>query len=56
MDSYLFRRSKAQLLEETRSRGAEFYFNGTCLVRAIFSGRFQKVPFFLRHLWCALTG
>ena len=43
------------MIEKTRSRAAEFYFNGTCLVRAVCGGRFQKVPFFLRHLWCALA-
>jgi hypothetical protein len=41
------------MLEDSRSRAAELYFNGTCLIRAVYSGRFQKVPFFLRHLWCA---
>jgi hypothetical protein len=48
--------AEAQMLEETRSRASEFYFNGTCLVRAVFSGRFRKIPFFMRHLWCALAG
>jgi hypothetical protein len=43
------------MLEETRTRAAEFYFNGTCLIRAVWGGRFQKVPFFLRHLWYALA-
>jgi hypothetical protein len=56
MNAYLSRRSEAQMLEETRSRAAEFYFNSTCLVRAVSSRRFRKVPFFLRHLWCALAG
>ena len=56
MGGYLFRKSNVRLLEETRNRAAECYFNGTCLVRAISSGRFQKIPFFLRHLWCALIG
>ena len=44
-----------EVLENTRNRPAEFYFNGTCLVRSIFCGAFRKVPFFLRHLWCALA-
>ena len=55
MNGYLFSRSEAQMLEETRSRAAEFYFNGACLVRAIFGRKFRKIPFFLRHLWCAIT-
>jgi hypothetical protein len=55
MNGYLARRSEAKLLKETRSRAAEFYFNGTCLVHAVLSRRFRKVPFFLRHLWCALA-
>ena len=55
MNGYLSRRSEAQMLEGTRSRAAEFYFNSTCLVRAVSSRRFRKVPFFLRHLWCALA-
>ena len=44
------------MLEETRSRAAEFYFNSTCLVRAVLSRKFRKIPFFLRHLWSALAG
>jgi hypothetical protein len=56
MKTCLSRRSEARMLEETRSRAAEFYFNGTCLLRAVFSRRFRKIPFFLRHLWCALAG
>jgi hypothetical protein len=44
------------MLEKTRSRAAEFYFNGSCLLWAAFSGRLQKIPFFLRHLWYALAG
>jgi hypothetical protein len=55
MNGYLCSRSEAQMLEETRSRAAEFYFNGACLVRAIFGRKFRKIPFFLRHLWCAIT-
>ena len=47
--------AKAQIIEKTRSRSAEFYFNGSCLVRAIFSGRFRKIPFFIQHLWYALA-
>jgi hypothetical protein len=38
------------MLEETRSRAAEFYFNGTCLVRAVFNRKFRKIPFFLRRV------
>lgn len=41
--------------EETRSRSAELYFDGSCLVRAVCIGRFEKVPFSLRHLWSALA-
>src|SRR5262245_34553791 len=55
MTGYLCSRSEAQMLEETRSRSAEFYFNGACLVRAIFGRKFRKISFFLRHLWCAIT-
>ena len=44
------------MLEETRSRAAEFYFNSTCLIRALLSRKFRKIPFFLRHLWSALAG
>jgi hypothetical protein len=55
MNGYLCSRSEAQKLEETRSRAAEFYFNGACLVRAIFGRKFRKIPFFLRHLWSALA-
>jgi hypothetical protein len=56
MNAVPSRASKVQLLEETRCRSAEFYFNGLCLVRAVLRGRFSKIPFFLRHLWCALAG
>jgi hypothetical protein len=45
---------QSKTLQETRHRTAELYLNGTCLVRSICCGSFQKVPFFLRHLWCAL--
>jgi hypothetical protein len=38
MNGYLSRRSEAQMLEETRSRAAEFYFNGTCLVARCSTG------------------
>jgi hypothetical protein len=55
MNGYFARKSEAQMLKETRSRAAEFYFNGTCLVHAVLSLRFRKIPFFLRHLWCALA-
>jgi hypothetical protein len=44
------------MLEETRTRAAEFYFNSTCLVRVVLSRKFRKIPFFLRHLWSALDG
>ena len=44
------------MLGETRSRAAECFFNGTCLARAVFNRKFRKIPFFLRHLWCALAG
>ena len=54
-DGYLFKKGEAQMLEETRSRAAEFYFNGSCLLRALFSRRFRKIPFFVRHLWCAIA-
>ena len=53
MNSNLSHKSTEAMLEDSRSRAAELYFNGTCLIRAVCSGRFQKVPFFLRHLWCA---
>ena len=43
------------IFEKTRSRTAEVYFNGSCLVRAVRIGRFEKVPSFLRHLWSALA-
>ena len=55
MNGYFVRRSEAQMLQETRSRVAEFYFNGTCLVHAVLSRQFRKIPFFLRHLWGALA-
>jgi hypothetical protein len=45
-----------KVVKHTRNRAAEFQLNGTCLVRAICCGAFRKVPFFLRHLWCALAG
>jgi hypothetical protein len=54
MSATLYQDSK-ETLEETRHRGAEFYFNGTCLARSLRRGRFRKVPFFLRHLWRALN-
>jgi len=44
-----------KVVEHPRNRAAEFHLNGTCLVRAICCGAFRKVPFFLRHLWCALA-
>ena len=43
------------MLEETRSRSAEFYLNSNCLVRAAFGGKFRKIPFFARHLWHAVA-
>lgn len=43
------------MLGITRSRAAELYFNTSCLVRAAWAGRFEKVPFFIRHIWCALA-
>jgi hypothetical protein len=55
MNGYRARRSEAEMLRETRSRAAEFCLNGTCLVHAVLSRRFQKIPFFLRHLWSALA-
>lgn len=55
MNSYLARKSTEAMLEDSRSRAAECYFNGTCLIRAICTGKFDKVPFFLRHLWWALA-
>lgn len=55
MNSFLSTRSEAAMLENSRSRGAEFYFNGNCLLKAITTGKFRKVPFFLRHLWSALA-
>jgi hypothetical protein len=47
--------SADDLLKRTRNRVAEFYLNGACLVRAISSRAFHKVPFFLRHLCCAIA-
>jgi len=41
--------------EKSRSRAAEFYLNGYCLIRAVCTARFERVPFFLRHLWSALA-
>jgi hypothetical protein len=52
---YFFEKCEAHMLEKTRSRAAEFYFNGACLVRALFSRNFRKIPFFLQHLWCAVA-
>ena len=46
---------QSKILDRTRHRVAELYFNGRCLLRSIARGSFQKVPFFLRHLWCALV-
>jgi NAD(P)-dependent dehydrogenase (short-subunit alcohol dehydrogenase family) len=50
-----YSQSLDKMVEHTRNRAAEFHLNGTCLVRAICCGAFRKVPFFLRHLWCALA-
>ena len=44
-----------KVVEHTRKLAAELHLNGTCLVRAICRGAFRKVPFSLRHLWCALA-
>jgi hypothetical protein len=52
MNGYLSRRSEAQMLEETRSRAAEFYFNGTCLVRAVFNPEIPEDPIFPSSLAC----
>ena len=46
MNSNLSHKSTEAMLEDSRSRAVELYFNGTCLIRAVCSGRFQKVPFF----------
>lgn len=53
--SRLRNRSRGAMLSNTRSRPGELYFNSSCLVRAACSGRFDKIPFFLRHIWCALA-
>lgn len=53
--SPLEHKSQAAMLGNSRSRAAEFYFNLSCLVRAAWGGRYEKVPFFLRHIWCALA-
>lgn len=55
MNTLLYNRSSEAMFEKSRSRAAELYFNGNCLLRAVRAGQFQKVPFFLRHLWCALA-
>jgi hypothetical protein len=55
MNSFVSNRIAEAMFEKSRSRAAEFYFNGTCLIRTVCTGRFQKVPFFLRQLWCALA-
>ena len=39
------------MLETSRNRAAELYFNGSCLVRAICTGRFQRV-----HFSCGTSG
>jgi hypothetical protein len=53
MNTVSYRNPKAAT-QETRSRVAELYFNGACLVRSILRLRFRHVPFFLLHLSCAL--
>jgi len=55
MNTLLHSRSSEAMFEQGRSRAAELYFNSNCLLRAVCTGQFQKVPFFLRHLWCALA-
>ena len=54
-DRVPFRMSKRQMLANKRSRSAELYVNGRCLIWAAAHGRFQKIPFFLHHLWAALA-
>ncbi|HEX9784774.1 MAG TPA: hypothetical protein VGA56_18855 [Opitutaceae bacterium] len=41
--------------QPVRRRSLELYFNGVCLLRAAFSGQYRKIPFFMRHLWCAIA-
>lgn len=55
MNTLLYSKSAEAMFGQSRSRPAELYFNGNCLLRAVYTGQFQKVPFFLRHLWCALA-
>ena len=55
MNSFLSSRSREAMFGRTRSRAAELYLNSSCLVRAVCIGRFEKAPFFLRHLWRALA-
>ena len=54
MNTMSYRNPKGAI-QETRSRAAELYFNGACLVRSILRRRFRQVPFFVLHLWCALA-
>jgi hypothetical protein len=54
-DRIAFRMSKGPMLANKRSRSAEFYLNGRCLIWAAAHGRFKKVPFFLHHLWAAVV-
>ncbi len=48
-------RSREQMCSKPRSRTAELYLNSRCLFWAAAHGRFRKIPFFLRHIWCALA-
>ena len=50
------KKNRTTMLETNRSRATEFYFNLRCLVRTVRCGRINRVPFFLRHIWCALAG
>ena len=46
MNSFLSGRSREAMSGNTRSRAAELYFNGSCLVRAVLIGKFQNAPSF----------
>ncbi|HEU4678051.1 MAG TPA: hypothetical protein VFS35_00930 [Terrimicrobiaceae bacterium] len=55
MNAFLYTENLAAILAKPRSRQAELYFNGVCLLRTLLNRDWAKARFFLRNLQRALT-
>lgn len=56
MNAFLYTENLAAILDKPRSRQAELYFNGACLLRTLLNREWGKARFFLRNLWRAFAG